>query len=415
MIDWLRLTDVQRRSVIDEAEQLSGISAKAIEKDWWVTLTLKALFQSAYRQHMVFKGGTSLSKCWNMIARFSEDIDIALDPQAFEMEYREAPSKSYVEKLKKNGCEFTSTKLLAELGNQLKALGLPDNLVTILAADVPEDHPDTDPQTLYVRYPSLYDPNPYIADEVKVEVSVRSLRIPFVTVPIQSILYTFNPNPAYVEVPFPVEVVEAQKTFLEKIFLLHEEFGKPDRGRIKTKRMSRHLYDLLKMMDTPIGANALADHGLYNHLIQHREWYSRISWVDYNSLGYKTVSFLPIEEVFEDYRNDYETMREQMIYEDALPFDDLIAKLKILQGRIRLKYEHKTLDEIIVAAILRLEAWDKFEKNNGNSYETNVVYISDPFLPKSPANKNIIFTVGFKYLDNQLQFERITIQTPMQA
>ena len=71
MTGWLKLTDSQRKATIDEAEQISGITAKAIEKDWWVTLTLKALFQSAYARHMVFKGGTSLSKCWKLIARFS--------------------------------------------------------------------------------------------------------------------------------------------------------------------------------------------------------------------------------------------------------------------------------------------------------------------------------------------------------
>jgi predicted nucleotidyltransferase component of viral defense system len=67
MTGWLTLTKEQRKNIIDEAEQLSGINAKAIEKDWWVTLTLKALFQSAYSKYIVFKGGTSLSKCWKLI------------------------------------------------------------------------------------------------------------------------------------------------------------------------------------------------------------------------------------------------------------------------------------------------------------------------------------------------------------
>lgn len=71
MIGWLKLTDVQRKATIDQAEQISGIAAKAIEKDWWVTLTLKALFQSSLARYMVFKGGTSLSKGWNLISRFS--------------------------------------------------------------------------------------------------------------------------------------------------------------------------------------------------------------------------------------------------------------------------------------------------------------------------------------------------------
>lgn len=71
MTGWLKLADEQRKATIDQAEQMSGIGAKAIEKDWWVTFTLKALFQSPYAQHIVFKGGTSLSKCWKLIARFS--------------------------------------------------------------------------------------------------------------------------------------------------------------------------------------------------------------------------------------------------------------------------------------------------------------------------------------------------------
>ncbi|HUC81917.1 MAG TPA: nucleotidyl transferase AbiEii/AbiGii toxin family protein [Flavisolibacter sp.] len=93
MIGWLQLTDDQRRTTLSQAASQSGIQAKAIEKDWWVTLTLKALFTSAYASHMVFKGGTSLSKCWQLINRFSEDIDIALDPAAFNMEYVEVPQR----------------------------------------------------------------------------------------------------------------------------------------------------------------------------------------------------------------------------------------------------------------------------------------------------------------------------------
>ena len=92
MTGWLKLTDEQRRLTVEQAFIRSGINAKAIEKDWWVTLTLKALFKSVYAGFLVFKGGTSLSKCWKLIERFSEDIDIALDPEAFGMHYEENPS-----------------------------------------------------------------------------------------------------------------------------------------------------------------------------------------------------------------------------------------------------------------------------------------------------------------------------------
>lgn len=93
MIGWLQLTNEQRKASITEVEYSTGIQAKAIEKDWWVTLTLKVLFQTRYAKHMVFKGGTSLSKCWKLISRFSEDIDIALAPEVFGMTYEKNPSK----------------------------------------------------------------------------------------------------------------------------------------------------------------------------------------------------------------------------------------------------------------------------------------------------------------------------------
>src|SRR5687768_8777552 len=144
MTDWLKLTDEQRRASISEVEYTTGIQAKAIEKDWWVTLTLRALFQGAYSEHIVFKGGTSLSKCWKLISRFSEDVDIALAPEAFEMAYEKNPSKSFVDKLKRTGCIFTSTKIKEDLEAQILNQGAPKGLISIEADSIPENRPDTD-------------------------------------------------------------------------------------------------------------------------------------------------------------------------------------------------------------------------------------------------------------------------------
>jgi len=337
MTGWINLTDEQRKATIDQAEQISGIGAKAIEKDWWVTFILKSLFHSILAPYMVFKGGTSLSKCWKLIERFSEDVDIALAPEAFDMEYSECPSKSYVERLKKKGCKFTSNELKRELEKQVAVLGMPDGIITIAAAPMLQKFPDTDPQILYVKYRSLYEANLYVADEVKIEVSVRSLLSPYTNSPIQSLLNEINPNTVYGESPFLIKVVEPRKTFLEKIFLLHEEFGKPDKAKIRAERMSRHLYDLVNIMQTDYAKEALDDTMLYNQLLQHRKYYSHISWVDYKSMDHATLSFIPPEEVLEIYRMDYQTMQEQMIYGESIPFDSLIEQLKLLQKKFRMK------------------------------------------------------------------------------
>ncbi|MEO5889691.1 MAG: nucleotidyl transferase AbiEii/AbiGii toxin family protein [Ferruginibacter sp.] len=263
MIGWLQLTDGQRRTSLAQASAISGITEKAIEKDLWVTLTLKALFGTVYAKHLIFKGGTSLSKGWKLIERFSEDIDIALEPEAFGRDYKKDPSHTYVKTLKKEGCLFTSTILKEALEKQFGVLGIPVGMIIVVAAEVPVTIPDRDPQTLFIQYPSLYPPNPYLADEVKVEFSVRSLKEPFADVAIQSILWEVFPNKLYEEIPFDVTAVNPRKTLLEKAFLLHEKLLTTTPEKMQGERQSRHLYDLVKMMHTPAGNDALTDIGFY--------------------------------------------------------------------------------------------------------------------------------------------------------
>ena len=335
MIEWLRLADAQRKLTLGQAAQSLVMQAKAVEKDWWVTLALKVIFNSKYSEHLLFKGGTSLSKGWKLVERFSEDIDIALAAEAFGITHQENPSKTFVEKLKKKGCEFTSNELKKELELQFVAIGVPGGMISVEAAPVKSNMPDTDPQTLFVKYPSLFDTNSYLAEQVKIEVSVRSMKEPFSKVKIQSMLSEYFPNEGYPEPPFDVLAVEAQRTFLEKIFLLHEEFLKPNRSKIRSERMSRHLYDLERMMDSDAGIQALSNDKLYRAVIMHRQNYSRLSWVDYTTLERDKVSFLPPKEFMELYEKDYKVMKEEMIYGEAVGFDLLIGRLNILQERIR--------------------------------------------------------------------------------
>ena len=173
MIGWLKLTDEQRKITLEQAAIDAGIKAEAIEKDWWVTLTLKALFAGKYKDSIVFKGGTSLSKCWDLIERFSEDIDIALDPVVFGGKHEDKPSGGAIDRLRKAGFNFTSTEFKADLENGLRELGIPEGMITVTSEPLSENKSYPDPQTLYVKYPSLFDEAPYIKNEVKVEISVR--------------------------------------------------------------------------------------------------------------------------------------------------------------------------------------------------------------------------------------------------
>jgi predicted nucleotidyltransferase component of viral defense system len=167
MIGWLNNLDDNSRLVsLNEAARLTGISTIAIEKDWWVTLVLKLIFNSTYSEYFAFKGGTSLSKGWGIIDRFSEDIDIALSSEAFGIKYVENPSKNFVAQLRRAGCSFTSNELVNELKEEFIKFQVPGKLYSIEAKEVRADMPDTDPQTIYVNYQSLFNPNPYLPDRV---------------------------------------------------------------------------------------------------------------------------------------------------------------------------------------------------------------------------------------------------------
>jgi hypothetical protein len=335
MSGWLALTENQRREALQQASRSSGISPKAIEKDWWVTLVLRALFEGPYTSFLIFKGGTSLSKCWNLIDRFSEDIDIALDPTAFGMPYKPVPTKGDVERLKRQGCDFTSKELKVALEMQLARMGVQADITTVTAEEVIEKMPDKDPQILSIRYPSLYETSHYLKDEVKVEVSVRSLKEPFSFRSVQSILYTYFPNDAYSETALEIPSVVPRKTFLEKAFLLHEEFLKPDLEKIKTGRMSRHLYDLYRLTQSGVADDALADRVLYDTIIEHRRQYSRLKHVPYATLQRSTISFLPPAGLMEIYRQDYMFMQDQMIYGKPPTFEEMMSGMTELLEKFR--------------------------------------------------------------------------------
>lgn len=400
MIAWLSLNDEQRRITLEQASIRSGIQPKAIEKDWWVTLSLKALFSSEYAQYCIFKGGTSLSKGWKLIQRFSEDIDIALDPEAFGMQYIPAPSNSYVKKLKRAGCKFTSEKMTTALVKAFADLGLLEGAITIEAEEVPATMPDKDPQTINIRYTSLYDPHQYLADQVKIEFGVRSLKEPFTSIKVNSLLTEFFPNEAYYEIPFEIPAVEPRKTLLEKAFLLHEKlsYGYPE--SIQGDRQSRHLYDLVQLMETEAGQAALTDVELYNEIVENRRYYIRLNGVDYDKLFPLHVSFVPSIEIMQEFQNDYEAMQTSMIYGPSHDFDELVRRIKILNGRFRLIGTGLILEEVIETAI-------KMAGVNTEAKEYKILKI--PGELKLHSGEAVKYQIRLLRKGEKLEFENIKI------
>ncbi len=332
MIGWVKnLSNASRLASINEASRISGIPVKAIEKDWWVTFSIKLLFQTKYANYFAFKGGTSLSKGWHLIDRFSEDIDISLSSEAVGMKYQQTPTKNYVEQLRRAGCAFTSNELLETLKAEFINSQVPEELYTIEAEPVRADMPDTDPQSIYVNFVSLFDPNPYLRDRVKIEFSVRSMREPSVMRNVNSLLATYFPNSNYVEEDVEVLTIHPQRTLVEKILLLHEEYNRDERDKMRTERMSRHYYDLFHLGRQDFSSNTMNNESFINEVIEHRKFYSRLKRFDYTTLNPGSISIVPDNEILQALKSDYEVMRSEMIYGNPPTFEEIMQAAKQLE------------------------------------------------------------------------------------
>ena len=333
---WLNNEIVDRLAMLQQTEaKHPGVNQIAIEKDWWVTVTLKALFQADCRDSLLFKGGTSLSKGFNIIERFSEDIDLAISHSFFGIE---KTGKSQREKLRKMARTYIHETLSAQLDARLKEMGVSGYSIENVSQVQDKDgewrpiDSDKDPTVILLHYPSiLEDTINYIPPRVKIEVSCLSMDEPSELRPIRSLIGdSFDGDDTDAE--SLVRTVVPTRTFLEKLFLLAEEFQKV---KPRSVRMSRHLYDLEKLMDTKYGKEALSNHKLYDDIVAHRKTYYALKYVNYDLHSPLTINFTIPESSMEAWHDDYADMRRFFIYGDSLEFGALVQRMRELQERVR--------------------------------------------------------------------------------
>lgn len=324
---WINHAKDERIAMLQRAEEKFHINQVAIEKDWWVTIVLNALFKCSCAGQLIFKGGTSLSKGWNLIERFSEDIDLSVHHEFFGIE---KTTKNQREKLRKKARRYFLDVVSAELDDNLKELGVKGYRIENIVEDIDANGKvspvasDKDPSVILVHYGSILGHGiEYIPPRVKIEVSCLSMNEPTEDRLISS----------YVEQTFPgeddsatatVRTVLPTRTFLEKAFLLCEEFQKQTPRYV---RMSRHLYDLERLMDTDFGKQALLDMDLYERIVKHRSLYYAAGYVDYAKLTPSEIDFIPRQEIMKDWKDDYAEMCNHFIYGSALPFERLLERI----------------------------------------------------------------------------------------
>lgn len=334
MNKFLALSEEQRRTVFEQTAIRIKLPVASIEKDFWVTEILNILFSLPYADKMVFKGGTSLSKVWSIIRRFSEDIDIAIDRSLFGIEGD--VTKKQLKKLRKASSLFVRDTLVNDLTAAAELAELND-FVTIKAdPDGEGDATYPEPRQIHIIYKSVLPSgtNPYLRDEVLLEVGARSLFEPTAKAKIESFVTTAFPHLTSNDNATQVVAAVAEKTFLEKAFLLHELFT--TEGCRNANRKSRHLYDLCKMLEVGIADSAIPNDELWETIRHHREVFTSIRDVDYTQDVRKRIVLTPPESVIEEWKNDFDTMVANMIYEDKVQtFSDILTGVAKIESMFK--------------------------------------------------------------------------------
>jgi len=326
MREWINVDDQLKKRVYDQVAAMENIPPAAIEKDYWVSLVLNCVFELEGAERIVFKGGTSLSKGWNLIKRFSEDIDLAIDRNAFGFDGRLGSNRRT--KLRKLIREYVTDDMTISLSDKLREFGAD---VALSVWDSKDS--DADPSTIQVTIPSVTEQNQYLQPVILIEINARSLFEPHEERAIKPLISSVLPDLGIDIQPIMIPCVLPMRTFLEKVFLLHEEF-QLNPVEIRADRLSRHLYDLEAIMDTEHGINALKDADLYTDIVQHRQHLTKISGIDYTNHNPGKINLIPPDGSMNKWEADYRNMQESMIFGDSLPFDQLLLRMRVLMKRI---------------------------------------------------------------------------------
>lgn len=326
--NYFELATAQQRTILEQTAIKRGLPKQAIEKDLWVTAILQILFSLPCAENLVFKGGTSLSKVWKLISRFSEDIDLAIDRAVFELEGD--LTKKQVKKLRKASSLFVRDTLYQQLVEAINQTPLKDLCQIEPEPDGEGDATYPEPRSIFIRYKSVFDDKlDYIPPVVKVEAGARSLLEPYAETTIISMVEEALPSISTTITDVMVKTAIAEKTFLEKAFLLHELFSVD--SKVEARRRSRHIYDLHMMMQQGIADKAIPNNELWQTILHHRSTLTSMSGVDYSTDIRKAIQLIPPLLSLANWRKDYEDMLSAMIYGEKPSFAELLYSMNWIE------------------------------------------------------------------------------------
>ena len=329
---YLSLAPRERLELLDAASRQSGLAQAILEKDYWVCKTLDVLFAlPELGSHLVFKGGTSLSKVYGLIDRFSEDVDISFHREFLgfgeELDPEAAAGKEQsrrIEALQQACRDCIRENLLPRLREAIAALlgGTEDWSLEIDPLDA---------QTLLFHFPQAGGPGlAYIVPSVRIELGARSDHWPSEEREIRSYLgeafgHTIGKA--------TVRSLAAERTFWEKATLLHAEAHRP-KDKLMPARYARHYHDMARLAESPVAARALADVALRERVVAHKAVYFRSGWARYDLARPASFRLIPPDSRIAALKSDHQAMIP-MFFNPPPPIAEVLDTIADLETRIR--------------------------------------------------------------------------------
>lgn len=323
-----RLSDEERGELFLIASRGSGMNDAVMEKDFWVCYTLDHLFHaSRYSDRIVFKGGTSLSKAFGLIDRFSEDIDLILDWRLIGYgleEPWEERSNTKQDRFKIDTIERTNRFLAEDFAPALKA-----SISEDLGFEV-DVHVADEEETVIFSYPRVHHSDATL-DHIRLEIGPLAAWTPTEVATITP--YLAERRPQLFENPSTdVVTVKPERTFWEKATILHQEANRPE-SKLMPGRYSRHYYDLYRLGHSPVKAAAYADTQLLARVVAFKEKFYRTPWSRLDEAKPGTLKLVPPEFRMKELADDYAAM-QAMLIGDRPALDEIIEYLTVLEEEI---------------------------------------------------------------------------------
>lgn len=313
------------RVLITNTARKKNISEAVVEKDYWVTYFLDYLFnENKWKEYFTFKGGTSLSKCFGIIQRFSEDIDLILDWRVLGYDKLEPwliRSNTKQDKFNKEINEKTERFLKEDFLTEL--------IKDFSQEDFEFEIDSLDPQTVLFSYPKIFDSN-YLSQTIRLEIGSLAAWTPATNISIIPII-----GDAYANIfkeKTNIRTVSVERTFWEKATILHHEANRPESSKMP-HRYARHYYDMYKIANSKYKDKAIKDKELLRKVTEFKMKFYPRKWAKYEDAMDSKLRLVPDKFRFLELENDYKAMSE-MIYGEYPSFEEIIKILKELETEI---------------------------------------------------------------------------------